>query len=313
MFGIGMPGTSYDGPFEPLSKEERGVEKELRKHVDVLGRKIGIRNIQNLRALSRAGDYIRRRFRRHGHKVREQEFVVDGTTVKNYDIEIRGTELPEEVIVIGAHYDTVPESPGANDNGSGIASVLEFARLFRRRKFRRTIRLAAFVNEEPPYFQTKEMGSYVYAKRCKDDGDKIVGMYSMEMLGAFYDEPGSQRYPTGLQFFYPTVGNFISFIGNMHSTGLIHRTVGSFREQVRFPSEGAALPELINGVSFSDHWSFWQFDYPAMMITDTAFFRYPHYHQPEDTPDKLNYPCMARVVTGMARVFADLADGEKLD
>ncbi len=312
MLGIGMPGHSFRGPFEPLDQGEHRVEKEIRKHVDVLARKIGIRNVQNPRALDRAASYIKRQWRWQGYRAREQEFQVGPHTVKNLDIEIPGTSRADEIIVVGAHYDTVQGSPGANDNASGIASVLEFARLFRRRSFARTIRLVAFVNEEPPFFQTGHMGSYVYAKACKEKKEKIAGMFSMEMLGAYFEEKGTQRYPSGIQFFYPDVGDFISFIGNLGSTGLIHQTLGAFREMVRFPSEGAALPELVDGVGFSDHWSFWQFGYPALMVTDTAFFRYAHYHQPEDTPDKLNYPCMARVVAGMGRVIAALADGEKI-
>lgn len=306
---LSMPGTSYSGPFEPLNREERKVERELKKHVDVLARKIGVRNVQNSRELERAADYIRRRFRRRGYTVRKQPFDVAGKTVENLDVEIPGTKRPEEIIVVGAHYDTVPGSPGANDNASGIAAVLEFARLFHKRKFARTIRLAAFVNEEPPFFQTGEMGSFVYAKKCKDAGEKVIAMMSMEMLGSFFDEPGSQRYPAGLQIFFPDAGNFIGFVGNLGSTSLVHEAIGLFREKVRFPSMGVALPEFVEGVGFSDHWSFWQFDYPALMVTDTAYFRYPHYHQPEDTPEKLQYPQMARVVTGMSEVIAAIADG----
>jgi hypothetical protein len=169
------------------------------------------------------------------------------------------------------------------------------------------LRFVAFVNEEPPYFLTEQMGSFVYAGRCKARGDEISAMISLETIGYFSDAPHSQTYPAvGLGAFYPTVGNFIGFVGNVTSRTLLRRAVALFRKHAGIPSEGAALPAFIPGVSWSDQWSFWQHGYPGIMITDTAPFRYPHYHAATDTPDKLDYDRFTLVVSGMQKVIEGL-------
>ena len=221
--------------------------------------------------------------------------------------EIRGIIHPAEVVIVGAHYDTAKGTPGADDNASGVAATLALARIFSKSKTDRTLRFVAFVNEERPYFHTEKMGSLVYARQCKKQGDNIVAMLSLEMLGYYSDSPVSQKYPQPFGVLYPTTGNFVSFIGNPASGDLVRRVVGTFRKKERFPSEGAIVPELIRGVGFSDHWSFWQEGYPAVMVTDTAMFRYPHYHELEDTIDKMNFNRMARVVRGLETVIAELA------
>jgi Zn-dependent M28 family amino/carboxypeptidase len=207
-------------------------------------------------------------------------------------------------------------SPGANDNGSGVAAVLALAQRFAAREAERsptrrtpnkTLRFVAFVNEEPPYFLSGEMGSQVYAGRCKERGDKISAMISLETIGYFSDAPHSQTYPSpGLGLLYPKVGNFIGFVSNVKSGALLHRVIALFRQHAKIPSEGASLPAFIPGVSWSDQWSFWQHGYPAIMITDTAPFRYPYYHSSNDTPDKLDYDRFTLVVSGMEKVIQDL-------
>jgi Zn-dependent M28 family amino/carboxypeptidase len=167
--------------------------------------------------------------------------------------------------------------------------------------------LVAFVNEEPPYFLSGEMGSLVYAGRCKERGDKIAAMISLETIGYFSDAPHSQTYPSpGLGIFYPKVGNFIGFVSNVQSRTLLRRVVALFRKHAKIPSEGAALPAFIPGVSWSDQWSFWRNGYPGIMITDTAPFRYPYYHSSSDTPDKLDYDRFTLVVSGMEKVIEGL-------
>src|SRR5262249_8173894 len=195
-----------------------------------------------------------------------------------------------EGVVMVACDDRVCVARGENDTGRGVAAVLALARRFAGKAGQRTLRFAAFVNEEPPYFLSSQMGSYVYAQRCKQRGDRIIAMISLETIGYFSDAPNSQSYPApGLGAFYPKIGNFIGFVGNVGSRGLLRRTISIFRRQKKIPSQGAALPGFIPGVSWSDQWSFWQHGYPAIMITDTAPFRYPHYHLSTDTPDKLDY------------------------
>jgi Zn-dependent M28 family amino/carboxypeptidase len=209
--------------------------------------------------------------------------------------------------VIGAHYDSVAGTAGANDNASGVAALLELGRLLKKTKPERTVRLVAFVNEEPPWFQTEEMGSLVYARRAKKRGERIVAMLALETIGCYSDLPKSQHYPAPFNMFYPDTGNFIAFVGNLRSRSLLRRAIGTFRATTPFPSEGVAAPESISGIGWSDHWSFWQEGYPALMVTDTAPFRYLHYHESEDTPEKLDYERMARVVTGLGRVAMELA------
>jgi Zn-dependent M28 family amino/carboxypeptidase len=201
-------------------------------------------------------------------------------------------------------------SPGANDNASGAAAVLALARRFADRPQARTIRFVLFVNEEPPLFWTDQMGSLVYAREAKQRGDDIVAMLSLETMGCFLDEPGSQRYPPPFGMFYPDEGNFIAFVGMSSSGPLVERAVGAFRGACRFPSEGAALPSLVPRVGSSDHWSFWKQGYPALMVTDTAPYRYRHYHKPTDTPDKLDYERLARVVEGLDAVIRVIASDE---
>jgi hypothetical protein len=186
--------------------------------------------------------------------------------------------------------------------------MLALARRFAGKSVESTLRFVAFVNEEPPYFLSSQMGSYVYASRCKERGDQIVAMISLETIGYFSDAPNSQTYPApGFGAFYPKTGNFIGFVANVGSRAVLRRTLLIFRAQKKIPSQGAALPGFIPGASWSDHWSFWQQGYPAIMITDTAPFRYPHYHLPTDTPDKLDYDRFALVVSGMEKVISDLA------
>ena len=223
----------------------------------------------------------------------------------NVELEIKGSG--DEVVLIGAHYDAVAGSPGADDNASGVAALLAIARRIRNIRPARTIRLVAFTNEEPPFFKTPEMGSYQYAKRAHERREKIVAMLSLESIGYYDTRPKSQQYPPPLNAFYPSVGDFIGFAGNLKSRALIRRCVASFRRHANFPVESAALPEIIQEVGWSDQWSFWQFGYPALMVTDTALFRNPHYHTPGDTADRLDYERMARVTEGLVGVTLDLA------
>ncbi len=232
---------------------------------------------------------------------------MDGKTCANIEFEIPGRG--PEIIVIGAHYDSVFGSPGANDNGSGVAALLALARRFAARPpGARTLRFVAFTNEEPGHFQTEAMGSWVYASRCRARGDQIAGMISLETVGYFSNAPGSQKFPMlGLKAFYPSAGNFIAFVSNLSSRSLLRRVLRTFRASATLPSEGAALPAAVPGVGWSDHWAFWQHGYPALMITDTAPFRYPHYHARTDTPEKLDYESMARLVSALEKVINDLA------
>jgi Zn-dependent M28 family amino/carboxypeptidase len=198
------------------------------------------------------------------------------------------------------------DCPGANDNGTGAASTLELARIFAQQNTNRTLRFVEFTNEEPPFFWESVMGSLVYARRSRHNQENIVAMLSLETMGYFSEERNSQKYPFPIGLFYPDRGNFITFIGNLNSGDLVRRAIASFRRHTPFPSQGGAFPSQLPGVGWSDHWSFWQQGYNAIMVTDTAPYRYRYYHTTEDTPDKVDFEKLARVVTGLSNVITDL-------
>jgi hypothetical protein len=305
---IWMPLKSYTGPWVPLSVEETALRDALERDVRVLAEEIGDRNVFAYSGLVRAAAWIESSLVQTGYQVRRLSYEVRGRVCENLEVEIPGRTRPEEIVVVGAHYDSVPGCPAANDNGSGVAALLALARALADAQPDRTIRFVAFVNEEPPFFRSPEMGSLVYARECRRRGDKIVAMLSLETIGFFRDEKGSQKYPPPFSLFYPSEANFIAFVGNLASRELVRECLTIFRREVKFPSEGAALPGFVTGVGWSDHWSFWEAGYPALMVTDTALFRYPYYHSSEDTAEKLDYARMARVVTGLERVTLALAN-----
>jgi Peptidase family M28 len=308
-FVVRMPGHSFSGPSPPLTPEEQELRQRLATHVHVLSSEIGERNPWRADALEAAARYIEDRFRDLGYHVHAQPFEVEERTVKNLEAPLVGTSLGAEIVVVGAHYDTVQGSPGADDNASGIAAVLEIARLLASMNLARTVRFVAFVNEESPFFQGDLMGSRIYARQARSRGERIVAMISVESVGFYSDEPGSQRYPFPFGLLYPETGNFIGFVANPPSRTLLRRAIASFRARATIPSEGAAPPGWMPGVGWSDHWSFWEEGYEAIMVTDTALYRNPHYHMPGDAPDTLDNERMTRVVSGLARVVAELARG----
>ena len=307
-----MPGKNISKT-AALSANEIALREELHADVQKLAGEIGERNMWHYPQLNAAADFIEDSLSRAGLHPRRDSYELRGQACHNIEAEIPGSpqgaavSSPPPIILIGAHYDSVFGSPGANDNGSGVAAVLALARRFAGRKTEHTLRFVAFVNEEPPYFLSGEMGSLVYAGRCKTRGDKISAMISLETIGYFSDAPKSQIYPSrALGAFYPKVGNFIGFVSNVRSRALLRRVIALFREEAKIPSEGAALPWFVPGVSWSDQWSFWKHGYPGIMVTDTAPFRYPYYHSANDTPDKLDYDRFALVVSGMEKVIEGL-------
>jgi Zn-dependent M28 family amino/carboxypeptidase len=306
LFMVRMPGRSYAAALPPLQPEEATLQRELERHVRRLSADIGERSDITAAAVARAAEYLERELRDAGYVVGSQPFEVGGRTYRNLEASLPGRGLADQIVVVGGHYDTVADAPGANDNASGTAAVLALARSFAAQPLSRTVRWVLFANEEPPFFDTDKMGSRFYAARAARAGDRIVAMISLETIGYYSDQPGSQRYPFPFSLFYPDRGDFVGFVSDLASGPLVRRSLAAFRRRVAFPSQGVAAPAWIPGVFWSDHASFWIHGYPAIMITDTAFFRYPHYHTPEDTPDKPDYARMARVVAGVAHVVRDL-------
>lgn len=299
---MAVPGTSHRGPLTPLSSEDAGLAAALKDHLTVIG--AAEHNTRTPARLEAVAAYLEAQLHGQGHAVRVYPYDCGDGIVRNLEVVLAGREVG--TIVIGAHYDSAIGASGANDNGSGVAALLELARRFKGWGPRRTLRLAFFVNEEAPYFRSAGMGSRIYADTLLARGETVVAMFSLETIGYYADAPRSQLYPFPLGLFYPDRGDFLAFVANLASRRLLHQTIAAFRTQARFPSEGVAAPVFVPGVDWSDQWSFWRHGVPAVMLTDTALYRYPYYHLPEDTPDKVDYARLARVVAGLERTFRAL-------
>jgi Zn-dependent M28 family amino/carboxypeptidase len=282
------------------------IADRLRCHVRTLADEIGERNVYRPDALRRAAEYISGQFASLGYTVLPQSYKVDDIECTNLEVAIPGPVRASEIIVVGAHYDTVRGSPGADDNASGVAALIEIARLLHGARPARAVKLVAFVNEEAPFFFFGEMGSKVYAEAARRRGDDIRVMLSLEMLGCYSETPGSQAYPPLLRWFYPDRGNFIGFVSNLRSRYALREVVRAFKMNSDFPAEQLASPAFVPGVAWSDQLSFWRVGYPGVMVTDTAFYRYTHYHCDSDTPEKLDYDKMAQVVDGLAKAITML-------
>jgi len=282
------------------------LESSLRAHVERLAGEIGERHVGRPAALHEAARYIRGAFAAAGFDVSAQAYETRGVRCENLEVTLPGSGKGG-IVLLGAHYDTVPGSPGADDNASGVAGLIEISRALRAAPLQRTVKLVAFVNEENPFFRLGEMGSQVYAAAAQRRGEDIRVMFSLEMLGCYTDAPRSQTYPPMLRWIYPSRGNFIAFVSNLGSGVQLAQALAAFRAVSDFPAQGLAGPSFIPGLGRSDHRSFWRVGYAGVMVTDTAFHRYAHYHLPTDTPDRLCYPKMACVVEGLAGTVAELA------
>jgi hypothetical protein len=306
-----VPGKSYHGPLAPLTSEEASLAQSLERHIATIAG--SEHNVVRYGELEKVAGYLEATLASMGYAVGRQEFLADGKPVRNIEVVIEPANQSgdPDVIVVGAHYDSVSGSPGANDNASGAAAVIELARLLRdlERVGAKRIRLAFFVNEEPPYFRTEAMGSLNYARALGRSGERVVAMYSLETIGFYSNEPGSQLYPWPFGLIFPDRADFVAFVGLMGSRSLVRETMRSFRSHTSFPTIGGVAPGFIPGIAWSDHWAFAELGFQAVMVTDTALFRYPHYHRPSDTPDKVDTEKVARVVKGIERVIRDFSRG----
>jgi hypothetical protein len=286
------------------------VAERMRQHVRAIASEE--HNTGTPQALERAAVYIETTLARAGYQPTRQEYEAGGQRVRNIEVAVANVargKRPERIFIVGAHYDSAPGAPGANDNGSGTAAVLELARLLKTVQPRAgtEIRFVFFVNEEPPWFMGADMGSMRHAAEMKRQGHNIEGALVLETIGYYTDAPNSQKLPPGLEERYPSTGNFIAFVGTLESSKLVRDALAAFRSASDFPAHGLAAPAHTTGVTLSDHSSYARHGYPALMITDTAFMRYPYYHTTQDTPDKLDYESMARVVTGLSKTIIALA------
>ncbi len=306
-YGVNMPGESYKGKLPTLDEEMRSSRDRLSDHVHVLAEEIGERHYQKKKSLDKAADYIEKSFRDMGYNPISE--VYSDKLFRNIIVNNYGKQRREEIIVVGAHYDTVWLSPGADDNASGVAALLEIARGLHGRQLSKTIRFIAFANEEWPFFGREKMGSRVNARHAFDRKEIITGMISLEMLGYYSVKPGTQVYPRPLNNFYPDQANFIAFVSNFSSRDLLHETISEFRRLGQFPSEGLIAPQfLVPDIRRSDNSSFWSFGYPAIMVTDTSNYRNRNYHNNRDMHDTLDYDSMVRVVAGLEATITALAN-----
>ena len=283
------------------------MEEKLRRHVKVLSQDIGERNFANHDNLKRSAAYIEKVFTGFGYQIRRHCYNLNHKTFTNV-IAVKPGRQSSPIFIVGAHYDSVLGSPGADDNASGVAGLLLLADLLSGIDLKNTVQFIAFVNEEPPFFATPDMGSFRYAQEARRKGEDIKAMFCLESIGYYDQGQGSQTYPFGLRFFYPAQADFIAVVGNFFSSGILKRAVGVLKENSQIGVEYLVAPvSLAPAIAFSDHWSFWKMGYKAIMITDTAFYRNPHYHTPSDSWEKLNYNNAAEVIKGMYALILEFA------
>lgn len=304
---LAVPGRSHRGPLPAPTPKERDLAARLRAHVMAIASVP--HNVRYAEELEAAAQYIERQLQNIGYSIGRQEYSVDGTNVRNIEaVRDAPGHAAAATLVIGAHYDSFENAPGANDNATGTAAVIELARLLKDWQPERTrVRFVLFVNEEPPYYRSREMGSWRYAERLFETRERLLGMISLETIGAFSEAANSQRYPQPFGLIFPSTANFVAFVGLPGARRFLHDVIGSFRRNLAFPSIGGLAPDIVPGIGWSDHWAFQQFGFPAIMITDTAPYRYPHYHLPSDTPDKVDFDKLARITNGLELIVRDIA------
>ena len=273
------------------------VMENLHRHVEYLSVRIGDRHLWKDSSLEKTADYIESAFADNSYAAWRQTYSCYGKNVSNLIVEKTGTE--EELVIIGAHYDTVPGTPGADDNASAVAGLLELARLMKGNKNKKTLVFVAFVNEEPPCFGSYNMGSMFYARHLKERGISVEVMASLEMIGFFSREP-IQTYPVpGMGLFYPKTGDYVAVVGNIHSSKYVSFFKKRIRKHSRINTRSLTAPQFFGGINLSDNYSFWHHGYRAVMITDTSFFRNKNYHQETDTIETLDFEQMAELVKGL--------------
>ncbi len=294
----------------PAMAHGEELETLLRRHVEVLAGEIGERSVRRPAALARAADYVRAVFREARHSVTEQSYDYAGLRVANIVAVPPGTDEAAPFYVVGAHYDTVAGTPGADDNASGVAVLLALAARFADRPPPVPLRLVAFTLEEPPAFATRHQGSRVYVRTLRRNGAPVRGAIVLEMVG--YTR-AAQSYPLVLRWAgYPRRGDYIGIVANRRSRAFGRTVLRGFERTPDLPVESLFVPFdgwLLPDTRLSDHASFWDAGWPAVMVTDTAYFRNPHYHGAGDRPETLDIPFMGRIVQALERALAMLAEG----
>jgi Zn-dependent M28 family amino/carboxypeptidase len=282
------------------------IENQLRDDVSYLSENLGPRNPVHYESLLKAEDWIVERWQLQGYDVKRHTFPVEDKDCSNLEIEIPGKSQPDEIVIISAQYDTWPDSPGANNNAGGMAVLLKLSEMLREYQPDRTLRLVAFVTQEPPYDNTESMGSLRYARRSKERGENIRVMMSMDAIGIYRDEPGSQNIPFPFSLFYPDRGNFLAFIADLKSRPYVIEATRGFKKGSSFLIKAASVPSWVKGAAWSDHGSFWQQGYAGIQITDTGAFRALSHTTSEDTIEKIDFSALARITIGMYSSIVEL-------
>lgn len=302
-----FPLQPHAAPLPALDDHQRAIALNLETHVRAIASEP--HNLAHPEALERSALYIEETLSRFGYDVRWQVFEVAGYQVRNIEIVLAPASGNAHTLVVGAHYDSADDVPGANDNGTGVAALLEMARLLRAQPLtpKLRLRLVFFVNEEQPYGKTENMGALRHARALAARDEKVTGMIALETLGYFSSIKGSQRLPFPFNWLYSDQGNFVAFIGLPGARAFLGKAVAAFRSTGAFPATGTIAPASVEGADLSDHWAYHQIGVPALMITDTALYRNPFYHQPFDTPDTVDYASLARITQGMDLMVRTLA------
>ena len=298
--------------FQSKKSETTFVKAEnLKSHVYTIVETFNDRGYTNTEMLDNTAEYIYNEFAKYSDEVSYQNFEVEGFLddpkrgYKNVIANFKGAEsCDDEVYIVGAHYDTFAGFAGANDNTSAIAGLLELARLLKDNPPKCNLQIVAYSLEEPPFFRTEKMGSFVHAQSLKENGTKVKLAIVLDMIGFYSDEENSQSYPFPfMAWYYPSKANFISIVGDLSLTNILHvRDAKSHFKKSDLSVYSINAPSFVPGIDFSDHQNYWKLGYPAIFITDTAFYRSDNYHTVKDTPDSLDYEKMAKVVEGVFEV-----------
>lgn len=303
---LSIPGRSHRGALPPPDDGLAASAARVEATIERLAGEIGVRTlVVDRKALAEAAGFVHGELSAQGWEVRRQEVRSDRGPSDNVIARWPGASGPS--VVVGAHVDTFWATPGADDNASGVAALLEIGRALAGTPTAPGVTLIAWTNEEPPWFGTDAMGSRVHAA---SDPDVRLAI-SLETIGLYATDRRSQRYPFPLSVAYPNRGDFVTFVGNVRSRRLVRDIGRRFRAAEPFPSRGGAGPGWITGLGWSDHASYWRHGVPAVMVTDTALFRNPRYHEPSDTPETVDPVAIARVARGMAFVVTGLVASER--
>lgn len=270
----------------------------VKEHLTALTKTPQFRNYKNLDQLNTIAEYIHQNFNKYSDSTSFQEYKVGEETYKNVICSF-GTENKKRII-IGAHYDVCGDQEGVDDDATGVTGLLELARMLKGQKLNYRIDLVAYTLEEPPYFRTENMGSYIHAKYLKDNNIDVYGMASVEMIGYFKDEKNSQDYPLGiLSWIYGDKGDYITLVRKIGAGNFVKNFIEEFKDSNQVKTKTFSAPKFVTGIDYSDHLNYWKFGYSAMMITDTSFFRNKNYHQTTDTLETLDLKRMTKVIDGI--------------